>query len=122
MPETVVLFLAACLFAAAALYTSVGHAGASAYIAVMALFGVAPAVMRPSTGAQHPGRELHVVSLLARRVIPLAYAVALSDRSTAVRGCWRGGSIAGPVLSATCRRNLDHRWHSIPVAQGTDDQ
>lgn len=48
MPETVVLFLAACLFAAAALYTSVGHAGASAYIAVMALFGVAPAVMRPT--------------------------------------------------------------------------
>ncbi len=32
----------------AALYTSVGHAGASAYIALMALFGVAPAVMRPT--------------------------------------------------------------------------
>jgi len=32
----------------AALYTSVGHAGASAYIALMALFGVAPATMRPT--------------------------------------------------------------------------
>lgn len=32
----------------AALYSSVGHAGASAYIALMALFGVAPAVMRPT--------------------------------------------------------------------------
>lgn len=32
---------------AAALYTSVGHAGASAYIAIMALWGVAPETMRP---------------------------------------------------------------------------
>jgi uncharacterized membrane protein YfcA len=32
----------------AALYTSVGHAGASAYIALMALFGVTPEVMRPT--------------------------------------------------------------------------
>jgi hypothetical protein len=32
----------------AMLYTSVGHAGASAYIALMALFGTAPAVMRPT--------------------------------------------------------------------------
>lgn len=42
------LLLAFCLFLGAALYTTVGHAGASAYIAIMALFGVAPAVMRPT--------------------------------------------------------------------------
>jgi len=36
------------MFLAAALYTSVGHAGASAYIALMALFGFAPTVMRPT--------------------------------------------------------------------------
>jgi uncharacterized membrane protein YfcA len=36
------------MFLGAALYTSVGHAGASAYIALMALFGIAPAVMRPT--------------------------------------------------------------------------
>jgi uncharacterized protein len=48
MPELSVLLLAACMFLGAALYTSVGHAGASAYIALMALFGVAPAVMRPT--------------------------------------------------------------------------
>jgi uncharacterized membrane protein YfcA len=36
------------MFLGAALYTSVGHAGASAYIALMALFGTAPAVMRPT--------------------------------------------------------------------------
>jgi len=32
----------------AALYSSVGHAGASGYIAAMALFAVAPAVMKPT--------------------------------------------------------------------------
>ncbi len=42
------LALALCLFAGATLYASVGHAGASAYIAAMALFGVAPATMRPT--------------------------------------------------------------------------
>ncbi|WP_407531047.1 sulfite exporter TauE/SafE family protein [Methylobacterium oryzisoli] len=48
MPISAELLLAACMFAGAALYTAVGHAGASAYIALMALFGVAPAVMRPT--------------------------------------------------------------------------
>jgi uncharacterized protein len=42
------ILLALCMFFGAALYSSVGHGGASAYIALMALFGVAPAVMRPS--------------------------------------------------------------------------
>lgn len=42
------LLLAFCMFLGAALYTSVGHAGASAYIALMALFSVPVAVMRPT--------------------------------------------------------------------------
>ncbi len=36
------------IFAAALLYSSVGHAGASGYLAAMALFGVAPAEMKPT--------------------------------------------------------------------------
>ena len=40
--------LALCMFLGAVLYTSVGHAGASAYLALMALFGVPAAVMRPT--------------------------------------------------------------------------
>ncbi len=48
LPITAELLLAGCLFLGAMLYTSVGHAGASAYIAAMALFGVAPTVMRPT--------------------------------------------------------------------------
>jgi hypothetical protein len=42
------LVLALLILLAAALYSSVGHAGGSGYLAVMALFGLAPAVMRPS--------------------------------------------------------------------------
>ena len=42
------LLLSAAFFVVAALYTSVGHAGASGYLAVMALMGVAPATMRPT--------------------------------------------------------------------------
>jgi uncharacterized membrane protein YfcA len=36
------------IFGAALLYSSVGHAGASAYIAAMAFAGIAPEVMRPA--------------------------------------------------------------------------
>jgi hypothetical protein len=43
-----VLLLAALFLAAAILYGMVGHAGASAYLAAMALVGVAPEEMRPT--------------------------------------------------------------------------
>lgn len=39
---------AALIFVAALLYSAVGHAGASGYLAVMALLGTAPSVMRPT--------------------------------------------------------------------------
>jgi uncharacterized protein len=42
------LLLSLCLFLGAALYTSVGHAGASAYIAAMALFALPAATIRPT--------------------------------------------------------------------------
>ncbi len=42
------LLLAAFFFGAALLYASVGHAGASAYLAIMALTGVSPDVARPT--------------------------------------------------------------------------
>lgn len=43
-----VFFLAILIFAAGLLYSSVGHAGASGYLAAMALFGLAPEVMKPT--------------------------------------------------------------------------
>ena len=45
-PEAILL--AALFFAAALLYSSVGHAGASAYLAAMALVGVSASTMRPT--------------------------------------------------------------------------
>lgn len=42
------LGLLALLFLAALLYTSVGHAGASGYLAVFSFYGVPPDVMRPA--------------------------------------------------------------------------
>ena len=42
------LILVSAFFLVAALYSTVGHAGASGYLATMALLGVAPATMRPT--------------------------------------------------------------------------
>lgn len=46
MDSVIVLYLL--LFAVAFLYSSVGHGGASGYLALMALYGVSPAVMKPT--------------------------------------------------------------------------
>jgi uncharacterized membrane protein YfcA len=45
---TDIALLTGLIFAAAAIYSAVGHAGASGYIAAMALFGVSPATMKPT--------------------------------------------------------------------------
>ena len=47
-PGSEVALLTILIFLAAALYSSVGHAGASGYLAAMALFGVAPEIMKPT--------------------------------------------------------------------------
>ena len=61
------LVLAALFFVAAALYASVGHAGASAYLAAMALVGLSPAVMRPTA---------LVLNLFVASVVVLRFARA----------------------------------------------
>jgi uncharacterized membrane protein YfcA len=48
MPTDQLLILLAAFFTVALLYSSVGHAGASGYLASMALVGLAPATMRPT--------------------------------------------------------------------------
>ena len=48
MPTIDLLALCGLIFVAAVLYSMVGHAGASGYLAAMALMGVAPAVMKPT--------------------------------------------------------------------------
>lgn len=44
----IALIIAALIFVIALLYSTVGHAGASGYIAAMALFGMAPVLMKPT--------------------------------------------------------------------------
>jgi uncharacterized protein len=42
------IYIAACIGIVAFLYSSVGHAGASGYIAIMALFSMAPSAIKPT--------------------------------------------------------------------------
>ena len=48
MDGTTIIWIAGLMAVAAALYSSVGHGGASAYLAIMALFSLAPETMRPT--------------------------------------------------------------------------
>ena len=70
------LLLAAFFFVAAILYATVGHAGASAYLAIMGLLGVAPDVARPTALALN----IVVASLVSYRF-------------------WRGGYVSGQALA-----------------------
>src|SRR5207237_3009922 len=45
---TIALVIAGLIFVVALLYSTVGHAGASGYLAAMALFGISPLVMKPT--------------------------------------------------------------------------
>ena len=48
MPVSETVVIALLFFVGAALYASVGHGGASSYLAVMGLFNFAPSVMKPT--------------------------------------------------------------------------
>jgi uncharacterized protein len=48
MDSSTIVWIALLMGVAAALYSTVGHGGASAYLAIMALFAVAPETMRPT--------------------------------------------------------------------------
>lgn len=61
------MLLALLFFVAAVLYGMVGHAGASAYLAIMALVGVSPEVMRPTA---------LVMNILVASIVSLRFARA----------------------------------------------
>ena len=48
MNASLLLLLAVCILAVAILYSCVGHGGASGYIAILALFSLAPAAFKPT--------------------------------------------------------------------------
>ena len=95
MDSTTMLTMAMLMAVAAALYSSVGHGGASAYLAIMALFSVAPETMRPTALALN----LVVASFTAAR-----FAVAGQTNwrllgafaVTAVPAAFIGGGISLP--------------------------
>ena len=84
-------WIAGLMAVAAALYSSVGHGGASAYLAIMALAGVAPATMRPTALALN----LIVAGLGAARYwyrgqtnLKLLLAFAVTAMPAAFLGGW----------------------------------
>ena len=91
------LLLAAFFFVAALLYASVGHAGASAYLAIMALSGVSPDVARPTALALN----IVVASLVSYRF-------------------WRAGHISWRALAPFLLGSIPLAFFggSLPVAPG----
>jgi uncharacterized membrane protein YfcA len=91
------LLLAVFFFVAALLYASVGHAGASAYLAIMALAGVSPDVARPTALALN----IVVATLVSYRF-------------------WRAGHISWRVLAPFLIGSIPLAFFggSLPVAPG----
>jgi uncharacterized membrane protein YfcA len=92
---TAIIWIAALMAIAAALYSSVGHGGASAYLAIMALFSVAPATMRPTALALNLVVATFAAALFALKGqtngrLLAAFAV------TAVPAAYVGGSVELP--------------------------
>jgi uncharacterized membrane protein YfcA len=97
------LLLALLIFVMATLYSSVGHAGASGYLAAMALLSVAPELMRPTALVLN-------IFVATIATIQFAWAGHFSWRlywpfvATAVPAAYLGGALALPA-----------RWYAIVV-------
>ena len=91
------LVLAAFFFVAAILYASVGHAGASAYLAIMGLTGVAPDIARPTALA-----------------LNIVVATFVTYRF------WRGGHVSWRALAPFLLGSIPLAFlgGSLPVAPG----
>lgn len=91
-----ILLLASLLLLAALLYSSVGHGGASGYLAAMALLGVSPIVMKPTALALNI-----VVALIATakfyRTGSFSWKLFIPLAITAIPMAYIGGGITLPV-------------------------
>ena len=97
MDSTTIAALALLFALGAALYSSVGHGGASAYIAAMALFSVAPETMKPTALALNLlvagfGAWRYWSRGLSNRRLILAFAI------TAMPAAFIGGAIHLPAI------------------------
>jgi hypothetical protein len=92
------LLLAGLIAIAAVLYASVGHGGASAYLAAMALFGVPAAVMKPAALVMNLGvAGAGTLRFAAARLVPWKLLVPLCAGS--VPAAYAGGLIQLPTRS-----------------------
>lgn len=95
-PWVLTLIIALMMGVIAVLYASVGHAGASGYLAVMALMGVAPAVMKPSALVLNI-----VVSLIAvyqfYRAGAFSWRIFLPLAATSIPFAFLGGYLTLPT-------------------------
>ena len=93
MDAATVISLAMLMAIAAALYSSVGHGGASAYLALMALFSIAPESMRPTALALN----LVVATFAAVRFGlkgQMNWRLLIAFAATAVPAAFIGGSVS----------------------------
>ena len=95
MDASTIVWMALLMAVGAALYSSVGHGGASAYLAMMALFSVAPETMRPTALALN----LLVAGFGAWRYWSLGlsnWTLVLAFAVTATPAAFIGGGIPVP--------------------------
>jgi uncharacterized protein len=95
MDSATLVWIALLMAIAAALYSSVGHGGASAYLAIMALFSVAPEAMRPTALALN----IIVAGLAAIRfslIGQINWRLLAAFAVTAVPAAFIGGAIQLP--------------------------
>ena len=62
MSFTILVLLSVCILAVAILYSSVGHGGASGYIAVLALFSLAPSAFKPTALVLRDSKDQYCIS------------------------------------------------------------
>jgi uncharacterized protein len=125
------LILPILFFAAAVLYSTVGHGGASAYLALMGLFHLEPAVMRPSALVMNifvasigtvrfyrsGNFSWHVFLPFAAGSIPLAYLGGAKKLEDAIYLQLVAATLvvaAYPLLTATRGKIVD-RARPLPV-------
>lgn len=94
MSET--LIIAALFLVTAALYASVGHAGASGYLAVMGLFAFAPTVMKPTALALNVLVAL-VATLQFTRAGLFSWSLFWPFALASIPAAFAGGAITLPV-------------------------
>ncbi len=103
MPVSETLVIAILFFTGAALYASVGHAGASAYLAVMGLYSFAPSVMKPTA--------------LALNILVAAVATLKFYRAGLFswRLFWPFAVVSVPAAFIGGATTLPARWYKVVV-------